>query len=269
MPWLEEAATLTLGAQPSPAPPILGTSGDTVSSPDVWIAGVVVMALVGFMSFLAIASALADSLRTKRPRYRARALSREDRRLRRSGRAHEPRRTLPFDSRTRRRDPSRPRRVSLGDTGRDVHPGLPGLRKRHDHAGTRRRRRARQGRSRPALEAQGGPASGDEVALSRARGPLPVRLACSAPGTVLVLGSSKAVRMSSWLNRQTRKEKTVPKLLRARAPRNAVEGSKVRKLAVAGLLRSGVTIPVTRKGFGPREGASVGREPVQEVMRCA
>jgi hypothetical protein len=84
-----------------------------------------------------------------------------------------------------------------------------------------------------------------------------------------VLRSSKAVHVSSWLNRQTKKEKTVPKLFRARAPRDAVEGSKVRKLAVAGLLRSGVTIPVTRKGFGARERASVGRELVREVMRCA
>lgn len=74
MPWLEEAAILTLEAQPSSAPLIFGTSGDTASSPDVWIAGVV-MALVGFMSFLTIAFALADPLRAKRLRYRTRRLS--------------------------------------------------------------------------------------------------------------------------------------------------------------------------------------------------
>ena len=47
----------------------------------------------------------------------------------------------------------------------------------------------------------------------------------------LLLRSSKAVYISAWQDRRPGKEKTVPKLLRARAPEDAVEERKVRKLA--------------------------------------
>jgi transposase len=47
-----------------------------------------------------------------------------------------------------------------------------------------------------------------------------------------VLRSSKAVYIKAWLNRRRRKEReTMPKLLRARAPQNAEEEYKIRKLA--------------------------------------
>ncbi|MDP9479313.1 MAG: hypothetical protein M3R38_27145, partial [Actinomycetota bacterium] len=43
------------------------------------------------------------------------------------------------------------------------------------------------------------------------------------PSALLMLRSSKAVHISAWPNRPRRKEKDVPKLLRARLPEDADE----------------------------------------------
>jgi transposase len=50
-------------------------------------------------------------------------------------------------------------------------------------------------------------------------------------GFRIMLRFSKAVYISAWQDRRPGKVKTVPKLLRARAPEDAVEERKVRKLA--------------------------------------